>query len=82
MDIDETLLRQAEGQARQQGKSLSEVMETALRIALANLTTAVPVAVPTTVTDGLDDDDPFFAALKEIRARGRIPAAHREIEFR
>ena len=81
LDIDETVLREAEAQARKRGKPLAALIEEVLRA-----TILVPPAQPETLppsqaADGLEDSDPFFSALEEIRALGRMPAAHRQVRL-
>ena len=81
MDIDESVLREAESQARQRGQSLAALVEKALRDSLRASANAPSSAVPANFSEGLAEDDPFFAALAEIRARGRLPATHRSVEL-
>jgi agmatine deiminase len=40
-----------------------------------------PVAAPSEVDQGPEDNDPFFAVLDEIRNAGRQPASHRKIHM-
>ena len=81
LDIDEALLRQLEQQARQQGKSLGALVEQALR-GFVRAPLAQPSAAPQNdASEGLPDDDPFFSALEEVRALGRLPASHRQFNF-
>ena len=81
VDIDDAILRAAEDQARKQGKPLGRLIEEALRgtVKVADVCAPAPTGSP--VEDGLDSDDPFFAALEEIRASGRLPAPHREVHL-
>lgn len=81
LDIDEALLRQLEHQARQQGKSLGALLEQALRAFVRNPAPQAATAPQNDVSDGLPDDDPFFRALEEVRALGRLPAPHRQVEL-
>jgi hypothetical protein len=80
-DIDEALLRQLEQQARQQGKSVGALLELALRGFVCSSAVEPPAAPQNDVSEGLADDDPFFSALEEIRAFGRLPAAHRQVNL-
>ena len=41
--------------------------------------TCAPALAEASADEGLEDDDPFFTALEEIRALGRLPAPHREV---
>jgi hypothetical protein len=81
VDIDEAVLREAEALARQEGKSLGSLMEEALRnMAQPHRPASLPP--PTQVSgEGLDDNDPFFAALEEIRAIGRTALGKRAVEL-
>ena len=81
VDIDESLLREAEAQARKQNKPLNLLIEDALRSTLAahDLFSESPGSAP--LEAGLEDNDPFFKALEEIRAFGRVPAPHRELKL-
>ena len=80
VDIDDAVLQAAEDQARKQGKPLDTLIEEALRLTVkAAAGDALPPA-ESPAAHGLEDNDPFFAALEEIRALGRLPAAH--CEFR
>jgi hypothetical protein len=81
VDIDGAILRVAEEQARKQGKPLGRLIEEALRgsIKPADVSTPAPTGSP--MEDGLENDDPFFAALEEIRASGRLSALHREVHL-
>jgi hypothetical protein len=70
VDIDEGVLRAAEAQALQQGKPLAALVEEALRRTV-NTATGIRAASPPSEADpGLEDNDPFFAALDEIRNAG------------
>lgn len=79
VDVDETLLGLAERQARCEGKTLGAFVEEALRSVLhpAQLQPCDDADVPD--EPGLSADDPFFRALDEVRALGRLPAAHRQL---
>jgi hypothetical protein len=79
LDIDEALLRQLEQQARQQGKSLGALLELALRGFVRSSTVEPPVAPQTEASVGLPNDDPFFSALEEVRALGRVAASRRQV---
>jgi hypothetical protein len=81
VDIDEGVLRAAEAQARHQGKPLAALVEEALRMAVHPASSDPLSATPPEADPGLEDDDPFFAALDEIRNAGRQPASHREIRL-
>jgi len=81
LEIDENLLREAEQRARHQGKSLGALLEEALRAAVQS-----PAAMPSDEPmkdpgEALEASDPFFAALEEIRAKGRVAAPRREVEL-
>ena len=76
VNLDEQLLRQAEQQAMREGKSLDSLVAEALQ----RIFQAAPPAESRSssdTADGLNRDDPFFAALEEIRAHGRLEAARR-----
>jgi hypothetical protein len=81
VDIDERLLRQLEQQARREGKSLDAYLNQTLSTVVRASETPGPPAMSNDSIDGLPDDDPFFSALEEIRANGRFPALHREVDF-
>jgi hypothetical protein len=78
VDIDEGVLRAAEEQARHQGKPLAALVEEALRTKVSAAASDMPTVPSPEYDQGLDDNDPFFAALDEIRNAGRQPAPHRE----
>jgi hypothetical protein len=78
VDIDEGVLRAAEEKARHQGKPLAALIEEALRMAVNTTAADRPPATPPEPSQGLEDNDPFFAALDEIRNAGRQTASHRE----
>lgn len=80
VEIDDAILRQAEQQARQQGKSLAALMEDALRRVIQSPRSG-PQGTPSETADGLEDNDPFFTALDEIRSQGRFPAPHRAVDL-
>ena len=82
LDIDEALLRQLEQQARQQGKSLDALLEQALRGFVRAPVAQASAAPQNDASEALPDDDPFFSALEEVRALGRLPASHRPVNFR
>ena len=71
----------AEDQARKQGKSLGALIEESLRRTVKAAAIFVPAPVESSADEGLGDDDPFFKALDEIRAMGRLPAPHRAVRF-
>jgi hypothetical protein len=81
VDIDDAVLQAAEDQARKQGKPLGTLIEEALRIAVKAAANFAPGPAESPAEEGLEDDDPFFRALEEIRALGRLPAPHREVRF-
>ena len=81
LEIDEKLLKLAEQAARQRGKSVAALVEEALAVVVQPLQTASGTHASANATDGLEDNDPFFSALEEIRARGRAPTIHREVRF-
>lgn len=81
LDIDEALLRQLEQQARQQGKSLSALLELALRGLVRNSPVEPPVTPQNDTSEGLPDGDPFFAALEEVRALGRVAASRCQVNL-
>jgi Arc/MetJ family transcription regulator len=81
VDIDEGVLRAAEAQARHQGKPLAALVEEALRVTLHTSASDRPTATPPEADEGLEDNDPFFAALDEIRDAGRQPASVREVHL-
>jgi hypothetical protein len=79
LDIDESLLREAEQQARREGKSFAALIEDALR-SFIEINAPRSSELPASDAEvGLDAQDPFFSALTEIRARGRVSAANREL---
>ena len=67
VDIDEGVLRAAEAQARHQGKPLAALVEQALRMTVHTAASDGRAAPPPETDPGLEDNDPFFAALDEIR---------------
>jgi hypothetical protein len=71
LDIDESVLHAAEAQARQQGKPLAAWVEEALRIKVNAPASERPIPTPPKEDQGLEDNDPFFEALDEIRNAGR-----------
>jgi Arc/MetJ family transcription regulator len=81
VDIDEGVLRAAEAQARQQGKALGALVEEALRVTVKTSASDPPVAPQSEADQALEDNDPFFAALDEIRNAGRHPAFHRKVHL-
>jgi hypothetical protein len=81
VDIDERVLRAAEAQARHQGKPLSALVEQALRLTVNTTAGDQPAPMPPEADPGLEDNDPFFAALDEIRDAGRQPAVHRKVQL-
>jgi hypothetical protein len=78
VDIDEAVLRAAEAQARHQGKPLAALVEEALRMTVNTAAGNRPATPPPEAGQGLEDNDPFFAALDEIRNAGRQTAPHRK----
>jgi len=80
VEIEETLLRQAKEQARKQGKSFDHLLEDALRKVV---TTSMNQQTyhPTNSVEALEPNDPFFAALDEIRAFGRTAAPSRPVDL-
>lgn len=81
VDIDDAVLQAAEAQARKQGKPLGTLIEEALRFTVRAAANFAPAPARPSADGGLEDDDPFFRALEEIRALGRLPAPHREVRF-
>ena len=81
LDIDETVLREAESQARKRGKPLAALIEEVLRMTILVTPAQSETLPPSEAADGLEDGDPFFSALEEIRALGRMPASHREVQL-
>jgi len=81
LDIDETLLRQLEQQARRQGKPFGALVEQALRGLVASPRGQVAPAAPNELGEGLPDDDPFFSALEEVRALGRVAVSCRQVNL-
>jgi hypothetical protein len=79
VDVDEKLLSLAEQQARRDGMSLGALLEDALRAAL-NIPPP-PAKACAHEAEAVDGDDAFFASLEEIRAFGRAPATHRQVEL-
>ncbi len=79
LDVDERLLNLAEQQARRDGKSLGSLVEDALRAVLQ--TPQTPPEPFEHAVDSVEADDAFFSALEEIRALGRLPAAHRRVNL-
>ena len=67
IELPDHLLRQAKILAVEQGLSLKEVMTEALQ---AHLGTAAPTPPANQQSEGLEDDDPFFTALEQVRAWG------------
>lgn len=81
VDIDDAVLHAAEDQARKQGKPLGTLIEEALRVSANAAAPTAPATAEFSADDRLEDSDPFFAALEEIRSLGRLPTAHREVRF-
>jgi hypothetical protein len=77
VDIDEGVLREAEAQARYQGKPLGALVEDALRVTLKTAAGYWPVATPPEADPGLEDNDPFaepsVVVLTEAVASARRP---------
>jgi len=67
IELPDHLLRRAKILAVEQGLTLKEVMTEALQ---AHLGAAPPNPPSHQAGEGLDDDDPFFAALDQVRAWG------------
>ena len=61
-------LHAAEDQARQQGKSLGTLIEEALRMTVKAAASFTPAPADSSANEGLEDNDPFFTALEEIRS--------------
>jgi hypothetical protein len=79
VDIDEKVLSLAEQKARRDGMSLGALVEEALRAVLH-----LPPPLEKTCAEehkSIDGDDAFFASLDEIRALGRFPAEHRQVDL-
>jgi len=74
VDIEEGLLRAAEAQARHQGRALGALVEDALRVTVKIPAKHPPAATQAEADPVLEDNDPFFAALEEIRNAGRVKA--------
>jgi hypothetical protein len=70
VEIDDAVLRAAEDQARKQGKPLGVLIEEALRITVKSTVQFAPTPAESSAGEGLEDHDPFFKALEEIRASG------------
>jgi len=79
VNVDKQVLTLAEQQARRDGKSLDTLVEDALRVAL-HLAPAQANA-SAEETEPVDADEGFFDGLEEIRALGRISAAHRQVDL-
>ena len=79
VNVDEQVLTLAEQQARRNGKSLDSLVEDALRAAL-HLSPAQANACDAE-TESVDADAAFFDGLEEIRALGRLSAAHRQVDL-
>lgn len=80
LDVDEKLVGLAKQQAREQGRSLDDLVADALRTALH--TVSASADEPTPASEPLELGDAFFAALEEIRALGRTSCLRREVELR
>jgi len=81
VDIDEGVLRAAEVRARQQGRPLAALVEEALRVTVNAAPSQQTPTIPREADQGLEDNDPFFAALDEIRNAGRQSVPHREVHI-
>lgn len=68
VELPDHLLRQAKILAIQEGRSLKDLIAEALQARLAVGPPAPPI--PRSGAGGLDDDDPFFAALAQVRSWG------------
>jgi hypothetical protein len=66
IDLPDHLLRQAKILAVEEGRSLKDLVVEALQARLSPPASPPPVKT----MDGLDDDDPFFSSLEEVRAWG------------
>ena len=77
VDIDEALLCQAEQKARQQGQTLQSLLESALRKIVTEPSSSLLNATTAQEGETLEADDPFFAALEEIRSQGRSSSSRR-----
>lgn len=80
VEINDQLLKAAEQRAKDLGMSLSAILEEALRVSIPIAGGSAPLP-GLTMPDGLDDNDPFFQALEEIRACGRAPATQRLVDL-
>jgi hypothetical protein len=78
VDIDDTVLRQAERQSQQTGKPLTVLLEEALRARVGIAAPSKPAFPLDSPDTGLEEDDPFFRALEEIRERGRLAITRRD----
>ena len=81
LDIDAAVLYAAEDHARKQGKPLDTLIEESLRMTVKASAQVVPSPDEASPAEGLDEHDPFFKALEEIRDWGRLPMPHREVRF-
>jgi hypothetical protein len=81
VDIDERVLQAAEECARKQGKELGKLIEEILRMTTKSTVGETSRQAESSVDEGLEGDDPFFAALEEIRSVGLLPAPHRHVQF-
>lgn len=57
-------------------------VEQALRGIIESPSAQAAPSPPSEAGEGLADDDPFFTGLEEVRALGRLPAPHRQVELR
>ena len=81
VDIDDAVLRAAEARACAQGIPLGVLIEDALGTTVKTAVKVAPAIIETSIDQGLDENDPFFVALEEIRTLGRLPGPHRDIRF-
>ena len=80
LEMDEKIVALAKLKASEQGKSLDALVEDGLRLAL-QMPARAAVGETSVETDPLEANDPFFAALNEVRARGRASGKRRAIEL-
>ena len=80
LDMDEGVLALAKQKASEEGKSLDAIVEEGLRVAFQM---KGPNKIPEIPPEGelLEENDPFFLALKEVRNAGRVFGRNRGIEL-